>query len=415
MGSMEPYVERVSDSGVSLQCEPGLHALIAGVSKYPHLMGGDKRLAEHHFGLHSLSCTALSAYKIYQWLNGRDEAKSLPVPLASVRLLLSPSEGELAKEPAMAGFPQCTLGNFQDALEDWRREARSHRNNMTFLYIAGHGIGTYFGDTVFLLEDFGDGRGGPLGKAVTTSDIYDGMVRCKLASKMAGTQLYFLDMCRTFPPEQKEYRTWKTAPLWKIPLPGSKSGDRDDRNAPRFYASLPNDQAYTIKDEQTIFSKVLLDCLNNDAGDLIPINGEERWLVSVGTLTTALHRFVEHYISNLPLLDQRDQQVVVDGVGNPDTIIHFLGKPPDENVVLTVDPDAACNHMQVKVTGQDNIEVWSLPAPLSPHPYKGTLKPGYYRLDAKFSPPTDPFMDHTSGKMVRSLFPKQLWAVEMSR
>ena len=51
---------------LSLKGQPGFHALIAGVSAYPHLIDGNGAPAPDNFGLQQLPSTASSAYKIYE-------------------------------------------------------------------------------------------------------------------------------------------------------------------------------------------------------------------------------------------------------------------------------------------------------------------------------------------------------------
>lgn len=116
----------VFDNRHNLQGKPGLHALIAGVSRYRHLPGGGGPPAKEDWKLPQLTATALTAYKIYRWLIDRRDR--LPKRLATVRLLLSPSDAEAQKiaegmaeirqAPADAGAAlqgvasQCTLDNF---------------------------------------------------------------------------------------------------------------------------------------------------------------------------------------------------------------------------------------------------------------------------------------------------------------
>src|SRR4051812_36490679 len=78
----------IFDRRVELGDGPGVHALIAGVSRYPHLLGGEGPVARQTFGLHQIQAAAPAATRISSWLVSHSEY--LPVPLATVRLLLSP-------------------------------------------------------------------------------------------------------------------------------------------------------------------------------------------------------------------------------------------------------------------------------------------------------------------------------------
>src|SRR2546422_10325560 len=97
----------IFDNRANLQGKPGLHALIAGVSAYPHLPAGTGTPAPDSFGMQQLSSTALSAYKMYRWLEGWQNR--LRIPLATCRLLLSPSQDEATVEPRLSGLAEaCT-------------------------------------------------------------------------------------------------------------------------------------------------------------------------------------------------------------------------------------------------------------------------------------------------------------------
>src|SRR5690348_285562 len=91
---------------------PQLHALIVGVSRYRHLPGGDGPEAEMTFGMRQLTSTALSGFRVLEWLQRRKDRLSRP--LATARVLLSPSGLERQVEP---GFPEgasaCTLADFR--------------------------------------------------------------------------------------------------------------------------------------------------------------------------------------------------------------------------------------------------------------------------------------------------------------
>jgi hypothetical protein len=72
---------------------PGVHALIVGVSSYRHLPGGGGVQAAETYGLTQLSAAASTATAVYEWL--ATQSANLRVPLASCRLLLSPSGASL--------------------------------------------------------------------------------------------------------------------------------------------------------------------------------------------------------------------------------------------------------------------------------------------------------------------------------
>ena len=62
--NMTPLFDRREELGN----EPGVHALIVGVSDYSNLAGYDDPAREQHWGMKKLGSAALSAYRIHQWL-----------------------------------------------------------------------------------------------------------------------------------------------------------------------------------------------------------------------------------------------------------------------------------------------------------------------------------------------------------
>ena len=359
----------VFDQRAALAGAPGVHALIAGVSAYPHLPGGTAAPAPDDYGMRQLSSTALTAYRMYRWLMDRKD--HFQVPLATVRLLLSPAPGEIAAEPGINGAGEaCTLEHFQSDAKDWRTDAGAHADGYTFFYFAGHGVQRSRGDQVMLMEDFGDGLGGTLAKSVNTKNIYFGMARSDTRPSIAQNQLYFVDACRVLPSKFLNFEQMPTGVVWDVELPGV-----DERRAPIFYAALPGDKAYAVAGDQTLFSKALLSCLNGGAGELDDTDGQEHWHVTMQSLSEALPTVID----DLNETFGADQEFTVDGVGR-DVTFHLLDGPPDVDVVLDIAPEAALQVVQVQILDSAGQPAAQFPVPLAPHPYKCTLKAGTTRL-----------------------------------
>ena len=71
------------DNRAALGANPGVHAFIIGVSRYPFLTGGTTPVPDP-WGLDQLTSSASSAHKVFEWLKGA----RLTVPLATCRVLL---------------------------------------------------------------------------------------------------------------------------------------------------------------------------------------------------------------------------------------------------------------------------------------------------------------------------------------
>jgi hypothetical protein len=262
---------------------PGTHILIAGVSSYPHCIGGVAEPAGLDLGIEQLTSAATSAYRLFRWLV---EDKHLsPAPLMTVRLLLSPAPEEVRSDPTIFehGGDRCTLQNFLAAASEWRNDASTHRDNVTIFYFAGHGVQRENPDSVLLLEDFGGPGGGPLRNAVDVQNIFLGMAPSEQRSEIARTQLYFMDTCRLQPRDLDNYHHMNTTATFEIYKRGT-----DDRYAPIFHAAAAGSSAYGVPGGQTVFSKLLLDALKGSALNTEAVDGRMSKVLSIHSLDRAL-------------------------------------------------------------------------------------------------------------------------------
>jgi hypothetical protein len=367
----------VVDNRAELGQAPGLHVLIAGVSTYPHLPGGGGAPAPNAFGMQQLSSAALSAFRVYEWVVAH--GANFPVPLATLHLLLAPSQAELDAEPKLAGSSSsCTLVDLQGSAKEWRTDAAVDPAGMTLFYFAGHGVQRSRGDSVLLLQDFGDGLGETLSKAVNEQNLHNGMAPAPAHPNIARTQLYFFDACRLRPEEFNAYEQMQTGSVFDQPRAGA-----DDRSAPTYFASVPGTVAYGRRAQQTLFSTALLDCLGGGAAELREVGGQERWTVTHMTLAERL----SEYVHELADAAGAEQDIRSGGFG-PDRIIHFLDAAPTVRVELNIDPTPALGFAKVAIFDDAGAPATQspLPKPLEPHPYPTELPAGIYTIRADIEP-----------------------------
>src|SRR5947209_6900149 len=125
------------DARTDLGNAAGVHALIVGVSAYRHLPGGSGAPAPDSFEMEQLSAPARSAFRLYEWLVEHQE--HLRVPLATVRLLLSPSANEREGESGLVdGASACTLSDLRREARAWRGDASGNAGSVALFYFAGH-------------------------------------------------------------------------------------------------------------------------------------------------------------------------------------------------------------------------------------------------------------------------------------
>jgi hypothetical protein len=375
----------VFDDTANLTGNPGLHALVAGVSRYRHLPGGDGPPAVDGFGLQQLSSAALSASRVRRWLLDRRER--LAVPLATCRFLASPSEGERAVDPELAGATACTRKNFAAMCREWRAQLAGNPANVSFFYFAGHGLQRSRGDAVMLFEDFAEPGEGPLTNTAGIMNLFEG-VGPVAASPTALTQLYFVDVCRVLPSAFKNFQTMTVPDIFPVEL-----GVRDDRQAPIFFATVSGDKAFALKNEQTLFCKALLAGLNGSAGTLAPedAEGNVRWQVSVQSLNRALNDFFDA----MTAVTGAGQEFSLGGLPTGDPVIHFLDAPPTVELELAVEPTDALPFTRMEIVDAAGRVASTPPTPLDPHPFVATVPAGIYAVNATIHPPDDRFRDRS--------------------
>jgi hypothetical protein len=380
--------EPIIDNRQARQGKSGLHALIVGVSAYPHLPDEEAPSPSPVLQMRQLSSSALAAYEIYKWLVAWQA--NLEVPLTTCRLLLSPSQLELEVEPNLHGLANtATLNNFRTELQEWRKDARSSSRNMTLFYFAGHGVQRIRGDHVLLLEEFDDTEDPLLQHAIDTTKLIDGMAPVDGEKDIARAQLYFIDACRITPALFAKYEHLPTAPLWDI-----TKGGVDDRIAATFYTTIPGREAYGIKGEQTVFSKALIHCLSGGAGDetqRLNDKGEPQWVVTINSINSTLEYYM-HKV-NRDESTMNTQMFRANGLG-PIVVTHRLNSPPEVDILLQVVPPAALNHANIEILDDYDARVWDLPTPITPHPFAGRLPAGTYRIAAEINPPESRYKNY---------------------
>ncbi len=362
---------------------PGLHAFIAGVSFYKHLLGGQGTEAAKTFGLKQLSSPAVSAYSIYKWLI--ENESRLPVKLASIRLLLSPSESEMDAVPELRDLADtCTRDNFAREIHAWREDARRNSDDFTFFYFCGHGVQRNAKDAVILFEDFGAPPDDVLDRAAEIENIHRGMAPpADPTLTIARNQLYLVDACR-MKPEFFNAADWvDVRRIW------STESSVDDRSAPIFYAAIPGTEAIGKDKENSIFCEAFLNCLSGSGSDFLPdSNGIPRWQVNTLNLVTGLK-------NELQVLNKKynTSQIFVPDKSNLGMVIAYLDSEPEFEVAFEINPSDALPHFILTLKNLRDSQLTQIPPPLE-LPQMVKIKAGVYEVAAKIHhPPRPPYID----------------------
>jgi hypothetical protein len=133
-----------------------LHALVIGVSAYPHSQNRQ---------LGSVRGPAISAARFAEWL--RTKWRHPEFELGSLKVLLSPTEDEAETALAAAGgvSGRATSQNVRLAVWKWAELCNDSDDDIALLFVAGHGTESLYGGGVLLLEDHGS-PGGALAYAL---------------------------------------------------------------------------------------------------------------------------------------------------------------------------------------------------------------------------------------------------------
>jgi caspase domain-containing protein len=248
--------------------EPGLHAVLIGVSDYEHLSGPDEPAGDGLQMLQKLQSAALCAFELAQKLIEIDKAGRLYRPLKTLRLLVAPSQLELQNRPEIAQHPACppNRANIQTAMEAWRADVAEDNKALAFFYYGGHGL-REMEDSLLLASDFLAPGSPELDKAFKLSSIRNGMTVSEDLPAMGLDQFYFIDACR----EQSDIL--QTLPIREPPkiFEPSLNNETDDRRAPLYFASLNGGIALSDAGKLSGFTKALVISLDH-------ASGAKRWI-----------------------------------------------------------------------------------------------------------------------------------------
>ncbi len=343
----------------------GLHALIVGVSEYPHLPGGAGPPGPRDYGMGQLTACARSAATVAEWLE--NAGQRLAVPLQSMRFLASPSPGE-RNDPRLAQAEPATRESLRRAALAWRQDCAQDPDNVAFFYFAGHGVQRTRSDAVLLAADFADAEGNPLFNAVDVNNLFKGMAPTAARPQMARTQLWFVDACRGFPSAFDNFETLEAGNVFEVELP-----DLDERCAPVYFGAVPGGSAYSVRGEHTLFSRALLDSLDRCGGQLLP--GRGRWEVTVGSLLRGMQAAIERLNA-----EEGSTQKIWDGGQMEDAKrrIADLAEVPEVDVKLELVPTAGGVSLSFhdSTSGQPML----VADPLDPNPYQCRWRAGFYSL-----------------------------------
>jgi hypothetical protein len=308
--SATPGLWRAGDAN-----EPGVHALIIGVSDYPYLSGGSapkNAKARDNGGLGQLEVSAYAAALFFDWVVQAGEIAG--APLTSCRLHLAPRPDEVEKIKSLKNVGHYGDANYaalRTALDDWSAEMSvagrtSQAPNVALFFYSGHGV-EVAGSPAILASDVLNQltADGGAGKAVAVDAMTTAVKTFNI-----DRGLFFIDACRDAPLAARVINL-----VGEQSLNPNRSPTRRPDALIRLHSTASGLKAYQLKDGKgTLFTEAVLDGLQGSPPQYLPYDTTNLpWPLRFAALEGHVKRRVNSLLADLsPLAVQS-----VEPYGNP--------------------------------------------------------------------------------------------------
>ena len=329
--------------------EPATHVMLVGTGCYPHLPDGEDPRLARDMGLTQLSSPPVSAKALATWFLTRHRNTS--APLATVELLLSPSQSFHSPGRATVPIEAATMANIAQAFNRWYERCDSHADNHAIFYFCGHGIEK--GNLALLAEDFGANPNMLFSNAFNFNLTHRGTYQNR-----AKLQFFIADACRSVPFEVLKALNFSPPALKDPEAQGQAPAD-----APRLFATGPDDRAWGRANQPTLFAEAFQRVLEGIGSRRIA--GAGRWQVTTGRIGEATGALLARMASEE---GAPDQECRMSGDCTGRTAIHELAEPPLVPVVVGCDPSSAADCATFELTK-------------GPRNYRRDPQPGEWRVE----------------------------------
>ena len=322
MGSLIPVVRD----------RPGTHVLVIGVSAYRHFDDGTNPTQNGQLlGMKQLSAAAHSASEFAAWMNSEAGYYNSGSAIASLRVLLSPSPGEVI-HPDIAKLLdgtnyEATRLNVETELRAFYSDCAQHRESIAVVYIAGHGVqlNSKHGAVVLLHDCGSPDHLNLLEGAIDVAGVHAGFDHPNTAQ----TQFWFVDACRQTLPIASRFETLSAGVLTLNESRGSASSN------PLILAAASGTQAYARVGGKTLFNEALMWGLGGKIAAAPDPAISKRWHVSVYEMVKQLSRRLK------ALASEAGVSQTVDPAGRlNDALFHEHRSIPKADLKVEVVPDS---------------------------------------------------------------------------
>jgi hypothetical protein len=307
---------------------PASHAVVIGVSAYPHLVGGTGPLTQRNERMGQLTSPTQSAREFASWLIR--ELHDPNKPLASVALLLSEPDEQPFRNPRTGvdhAVQPATIANAKQALREWAARGQTADDRL-ILYFCGHGLanGT---KASLLLADYGADPNDALEGAIDFSNLWLG-----LEAVAAREQCFFIDACRANAQTTLGANGYMGQPIFTPNIQTLVLPAPPPRRAPIYYSTILGEYAYGRPSLPSPFTEALIRALDGAGSD--DNEGEGDWRVNTTGLKRALDFFMER------AFQAGAERVQVPAANNLTTFdLHYLRNEPEALVFVGCRPEEA--------------------------------------------------------------------------
>jgi hypothetical protein len=303
---------------------PGTHVLIVGIGDYPHLLGGTEQRPDIAEGMSQLDAPVNSARALASWFLDGD-FDNVDRPLASLALVLSDREPvvfEHKNSQRQEAVPRGTIGDVDQAIDNWVTRASSNQENQTIFFFCGHGVSS--GEPVLLLRDFGAVRTNRFKGALNLTGFVNAM-----QTMPPEYQLFLIDACLV-PTSVENAATVSRVTLGSPCVTPKDLGDRGGRPAKQsvHQAASALSPSYGRINGVSLYTEALLKALRGGGAQL----NKEGWVSTLG-LQIALDDYTTR-LATKEKVEQRPELVKSSSftVHRPQSIeipVYIRSRPPE--------------------------------------------------------------------------------------
>jgi len=310
--------------------QPGTHVLVIGVSRYSHGTdeGAGSRLC-NEWAIGNLTSAARSAIRMADWLLRR-EAVPPVLPLASMRVLLSPIDDELEGvnvDPRLLRSPRADMANVDTAAHAFIEACQSNRNNHAVVYVVGHGVQVARDGAVLMLEDFGaDGAPKKLHAALDMVSFYAALDH----QEGPRHQFWFVDICRDRPDMVKGFRNLRVGVSFDEPDSGSMD------SGPLLMSTGNGMKSFAQIGGLSVFCEALLWALKDGGAAVGAKEPISQWHITGSSLCERVAKRVADMAAKHNL-----EQKVFPGGNLAPSVFHIYSACPSVDLTVSLRPEEA--------------------------------------------------------------------------